>query len=50
MKVHFENSSIEDKKRAIILNDALTISKVQGHPNIIKLKEVNMTGSILEQG
>ncbi len=45
MKVHFEtgtvkSGSIEEKKRAITVNDAKTIPKIQGHPNIIELKEV----------
>ena len=35
MKVHFEGFHILEKKRAVIMNDADVISKVQGHPNII---------------
>ncbi len=40
MKAHFEGPGIEDKKRAVTLNDAETIGKVQGHPNVIMMKEV----------
>jgi hypothetical protein len=40
MKVHFESPDIEEHKRAVTLNDAATIGKVQGDPNIIKMKEV----------
>ena len=47
MKAHFEAPSIEVHKRAVILNDAATIGKVQGHPNIIKMKEVYSRGKIV---
>ena len=47
MKAHFESTEIEDQKRAVIINDAQTISKVQGHPNIIKMIEVYKRGKIV---
>ncbi len=49
MKVHFEGPGIEEHKRAVTLNDAQTIGKVQGHPNIIKMKEVFMNGKIIRE-
>lgn len=47
MKAHFQSSSLEDKKRTIIINDALSIPFVQGHENIITLKEVFLSGRIV---
>ncbi|TNV74189.1 hypothetical protein FGO68_gene4175 [Halteria grandinella] len=47
MKAHFQSSSLEDKKRIIIINDALSIPLVQGHENIITLKEVFLSGRIV---
>ena len=46
MKVHQEYSGLEVHKRAVILNDAQVISKLQGHPNVIQVKEVHMNGKI----
>jgi len=46
MKAHFEAPSIEVQKRVVILNDAATIGKVQGHPNLIRMKEVYSRGKI----
>ena len=39
MKIHYDNGTIIDKKRGIILNDANVILKIQSHPNIIDVKE-----------
>ena len=47
MKAHFEAPTIEVQKRVVIMNDAATIGKVQGHPNIIKMKEVYNRGKIV---
>jgi serine/threonine protein kinase len=47
IKVHYDTTSIIEKKRSVIINDAYVISKVQGHPNIINLKEVFMQGRII---
>ena len=47
MKAHFEAPTIEEQKRAVILNDAATIGKAQGNPNIIKMKEVYSRGKIV---
>ncbi len=46
MKVHQEQEGINDSKRAIIFNDAEVIKKVQGHPNVIQMKEVYIKGNI----
>ncbi len=32
------------------MNDAEVISKVQGHPNVIQMKEVHMKGTIVSEG
>ncbi len=47
IKAHFESPGIEEQKRAVTINDADTISKVQGHPNIIKMIEVFKKGKII---
>jgi serine/threonine protein kinase len=49
MKVHFERADIEEHKRAVTMNDAATIGKVQRHPNIIKMKEVFSRGTITNE-
>ena len=40
MKVHFASNPLAQRKKAIVLNDAKRIPMVQGHPNVIQLKEV----------
>jgi serine/threonine protein kinase len=50
MKLHFETEEITEKKRAVIMNDAAVITKVQGHPNIITVKEVFENGVITKRG